>query len=564
VLDASGAREAADVTHAARASDAADMAGLVGLALALGAEQVRGWSRAERALARRAVGVTSRAARAAREAILAREDPLGDALSRLRTAAERRTLGAVYTPRVIVESMAAWCGAKPASRVVDAGAGSGRFLLALGRAQPNAELVAVETDPLATLLLRANVTVHGWARRTRVLAADFRRVRLPRVSGATLFVGNPPYVRHHEIAPDDKRWLIDSAQRFGLRASALAGLHAHFFLATAGHAKPGDFGAFVTAAEWLDVNYGALVRSLFLQHLGGVALHVVAPSAKPFAEAETTAAIACFEVGQAPATLRFREVASSDELGALDGGHSVARERWESSSRWSALTRRAPSLPAGHVELGELCAVHRGQVTGDNALWIADAEFALVPRLCFPAVTRARELFAAGPVLTELAGLRRVLDLPADLDELSRADRRRVETFLVLARRRGAHRGFIAQHRKAWWSVGLRAPAPILATYMARRPPAFVRNPHGARHINIAHGLYPREPFEPAVLDALAAHLNHHASVAGGRTYSGGLTKFEPREMQRLIVPGLEILRTAARGTADPGFTGRREGRKVF
>jgi adenine-specific DNA-methyltransferase len=136
--------------------------------------------------------------------------------------------------------------------------------------------------------------------------------------------------------------------------------------------------------------------------------------------------------------------------------------------------------------------------------------------------------------------------LPADLDELSRADRRRVEAFLALARRRGAHRGFIAQHRKAWWSVGLRAAAPILATYMARRPPAFVRNPHGARHINIAHGLYPREPLEPSVLDALAAYLNRHASVAGGRTYAGGLTKFEPREMQRLIVPGLEILRSHA------------------
>jgi adenine-specific DNA-methyltransferase len=140
--------------------------------------------------------------------------------------------------------------------------------------------------------------------------------------------------------------------------------------------------------------------------------------------------------------------------------------------------------------------------------------------------------------------LRSILDLPADLDELSRVERRRIEAFLGAARLRGAHRGFIARHRKAWWSVGLRAPAPILATYMARRPPAFVRNPLGARHINIAHGLYPREPLEPRVLDALAEYLNRHASVNGGRTYAGGLTKFEPREMQRIPVPGIELLRS--------------------
>jgi adenine-specific DNA-methyltransferase len=32
--------------------------------------------------------------------------------------------------------------------------------------------------------------------------------------------------------------------------------------------------------------------------------------------------------------------------------------------------------------------------------------------------------------------------------------------------------------------------------------------------------------------------------VRDGRTYSGGLTKFEPREMERLIVPSPDILKS--------------------
>jgi len=77
---------------------------------------------------------------------------------------------------------------------------------------------------------------------------------------------------------------------------------------------------------------------------------------------------------------------------------------------------------------------------------------------------------------------------------------------------------------------------------MARRTPAFVRNLASARHINIAHGIYPRELLAPRVLDALVRHLNSYTSLSDGRMYAGGLTKFEPKEMERLIIPSLELL----------------------
>jgi adenine-specific DNA-methyltransferase len=80
-------------------------------------------------------------------------------------------------------------------------------------------------------------------------------------------------------------------------------------------------------------------------------------------------------------------------------------------------------------------------------------------------------------------------------------------------------------------------PAPILATYMARRPPTFVRNLAGARHVNIAHGLYPRDPLPPMALDSLAAYLRGSVTAAQGRVYAGGLAKFEPGELERLPVP---------------------------
>jgi hypothetical protein len=121
-------------------------------------------------------------------------------------------------------------------------------------------------------------------------------------------------------------------------------------------------------------------------------------------------------------------------------------------------------------------------------------------------------------------------------------ERRAVDRFLKIAREKGANRGYVASHRKAWWSVGLRSPAPIISTYMARRAPAFILNKADARHINIAHGLYPRDPMTEKVRTSLVHFLQTNISQRSGRTYAGGLTKFEPREMERLIVPSPAML----------------------
>lgn len=523
-------------------------ADLAGVAVALGADKVAGWTEAEKALAEASPKLPVDRARRIREQILDGLDPLGEAFCTIRTPARRRPLGATYTPDAIVTAMAEWASRRRPVRVVDPGAGSGRFTVAAGRRFKKAQLVAVEVDPLARLVLRANLATCGFAGRAVVEASDYRLMQLPPCTGTTLFWGNPPYVRHHQIGAGWKRWLTETARSLGLDASQLAGLHVHFLVATARQAKAGDYGAFITSAEWLDVNYGALVRKLFLGLLGGESIHIIEPIARPFVDAEVTAAIACFRFGKKPASIRLRRVADLQALRPLAAGLRVSRKQLEAARRWSPLSRRrARKTPAGYVELGELCRVHRGQVTGANKVWIADGHSGeLPPSVLFPTVTRARELFAAGTELADAAWLRRVIDLPADLDRLPGDERTAVERFLQYARGMGADRGFVASHRKAWWAVGLREPAPILATYMARRPPAFVRNLAGARHLNVAHGLYPREPMPGPVLNALARWLAQSTSMAEGRTYAGGLTKFEPKEMERLLVPSPSLLAEGA------------------
>jgi hypothetical protein len=159
------------------------------------------------------------------------------------------------------------------------------------------------------------------------------------------------------------------------------------------------------------------------------------------------------------------------------------------------------------------------------------------PSLLIPTVTRAKELISAGELLHSTFGLRNIVEIPANLDSLCSEERFSAEKFIRWAESMGAHTSYTARHRKSWWSVGLKNPAPILCTYMARRSPQFTVNMCGAKHINVVHGLYPKRNLTKTQITQIVSWLNKHISVKDGRTYAGGLTKFEPKEIERLRIP---------------------------
>jgi hypothetical protein len=69
-----------------------------------------------------------------------------------------------------------------------------------------------------------------------------------------------------------------------------------------------------------------------------------------------------------------------------------------------------------------------------------------------------------------------------------------------------------------------------------------------AGHIHVAHGRI-REPLSEGALDALAASWRRQIAGTFGRTSAGGLTKFEPTDMERLLVPDLQALNERERPT---------------
>ena len=88
-----------------------------------------------------------------------------------------------------------------------------------------------------------------------------------------------------------------------------------------------------------------------------------------------------------------------------------------------------------------------------------------------------------------------------------------------------------------WHALDLRPAPAAFVSYMGRRPPVFRSNPHGLTYLNIAHGLYPREPVSAARLKRILDLLNVSTGLYSGRVYGGGLAKFEPSDIARLRIP---------------------------
>lgn len=132
-------------------------------------------------------------------------DPWAQWLRAGRSTQQRRDLGQFFTPLPIVRVMVDWVARHDPAWVVDAGCGTGRFAIEAAQRLPRAQVIAMDNDPAATLLCRAQVQSLGLPN-VAVRCDDFLRTDLRLGEGTAAFVANPPYVRHHRLSPRAKRW----------------------------------------------------------------------------------------------------------------------------------------------------------------------------------------------------------------------------------------------------------------------------------------------------------------------------------------------------------------------
>ena len=452
--------------------------------------------------------------------------------------AERRGDGATYTPAPIVEAMVAWvAGEGRPARVVDPGAGSGRFAVAAGRPLRRGPARGGRARPARRRVCRGHLAAAGLAGRAAWWPGDYRSAEIGR-DGDGHPLPRQPALR--APPPDPAGWKEWLTLAGAPRAWRPAGSPACTSTSAPppGARRPGDrgpsspprSGSTRTTAAWC----ASCCWTAWAARRSTCSSRRPSPPMTPPSPLPSPASAPAGAWRAAAAAGRRRPAARR-----LEGGRPVPAERLREARRWSpALTRAGPRRPRGPHPArrpgpGPPWRGHRAQLDLGRP---APARPTSCPTVLFPSVTRAREIFDAGcPVL----------------DRPPAPGRRPAPTSATSRGRAAPHRGLPRPRAPRGGPRGLHRPARrrVVVGRAARRPRRSWRPTWpAARRRSPATSPAPGTSTSPTgstrasscpttAIDRLLASLRRTVSVHDGRTYAGGLTKFEPREMERLPVP---------------------------
>ena len=128
----------------------------------------------------------------------------------------------------------------------------------------------------------------------QVIQGDFTKQEPKAVYNVVLT--NPPYVRHHHLAAEEKRRLRELAENTtGLRLSGLAGLYCYFLLIAHAWLAENGLAVWLIPSEFMDVNYGDEVKRYLTERVCLLQIHRFCPSDVQFDDALVSSAIVIFE-----------------------------------------------------------------------------------------------------------------------------------------------------------------------------------------------------------------------------------------------------------------------------
>lgn len=374
-----------------------------------------------------------------------------------------------------------------------------------------------------------------------------------------LIVCNPPYTRHHHIPTKTKVRVQKLIQdELGFKVSGLAGLHFYFMLLAHKWLADNGVSIWLVPSEIVEVNYGKYIRKYLLENVNLLRIHFFEQSDVQFDDALVSSCVIVFKNEQ---SLKNNKV----KVTVGDFGNPISELELDKSSlpidkKWSKHLFTHPhsdkkSLELPTTKLGDLFQIKRGIATGNNSFFILDKEKALsleLPKKYFQNIVPPSRFITDNVIELDNDGFLKVekklvvlnVDLP--IEEI-KVNYPKLYTYLLEGIKKGVDKTYLASKRKTWYSQENRTPPKYFVRYMSREKTdgknmAFIRNESDAISTNSYLLLYEKpqdlfsaeydyEKIKDFFIKGLDKSLNRF-----GRTYGGGLVKFEPNELKELPI----------------------------
>jgi len=476
--------------------------------------------------------------------------------AQLVSPAHRKKFAQFFTPFTVARFMAAWILANQHLKtVLDPAFGLGVFARAIREKNKDCSIKGFDID---TYILEQAVHLFNKDIHTDIQLKDYMLNDWEhRYDG---IICNPPYFKFHDY--ENKSTLKIIEKNLGLRLNGFTNLYTLFLLKSAYQLNAGGRAAYIVPSEFLNSDYGKLVKSYLIKNKLLRYIIVFDFEENVFEDALTTASILLFANDNQKSEVEFLNIKTLNELIDVQNliaaypktksKNAVSFSTLNPEIKWRAYYQKQnASSYKNLVPFANFGKVVRGIATGANEYFTFNLskakQFGIDEHNLLPCIIKSVDV--AGAFFTQ-----------DNFDDLKHKDRlvyllnatdpavANLKKYLDKGEAEGIHKKFLTASRNPWYALENRVPAPIWVSVFNRNGLRFIRNEAGVSNLTTFHCIYPAQSrlFNNLNIDTLFAYLLTNTAKEifqdNRREYGNGLQKFEPNDINKALMPDLSLL----------------------
>lgn len=476
--------------------------------------------------------------------------------SKKTSLAHRKKFAQFFTPQSIADLMADWIlDNKNIETILEPAFGLGIFSRVLLSKNPNLSIKGFEIDETIldeskkhfknfdNILLRLeDYMLNDWGNKYDGI------------------ICNPPYFKFHDY--DNKQILKEVETKLKFRFNGFTNLYSLFLLKSIFQLKKGGRAAYIIPSEFLNADYGKLIKQYLLKTKTLRHLFVIDFKENVFDDATTTASILLLANDENNSEINISTINSKYDLELIKnyidsypngkGGFTFALQGLDPNIKWRHYYQTQNSANYKNlVPFSTYAKVVRGIATGANDYFVFKPSkakaFSIPESNLLPCICKAKDVKSN-------------FFTPEDFQNLVEEDEQtflfsgknvvneKISDYIRIGEKEKINQRHLTKSRKPWYALENRPPAPIWVSVFNRSGVKFIRNEANISNLTTFHCVYPTNSglFPKVGIDLLFAYLLTDVAKEifndNRREYGNGLKKFEPNDLNKSQMLDLSIL----------------------